>query len=164
MHRTRLFFVVVSLFCAHAALALDCQNFPDYLGQNTAFETDVAAWVNYQRAQAGLPALQPNTLLNAAAQKHAMNMACQHQMAHQLNGVGPGTRISNEGYTWFAYAENVAAGYESASSVVTGWMNSPGHRDNILDAHAMSLSETGVGAYRGPDGRIYYCQVFARPQ
>jgi len=140
-----------------------CSNPPQWLGQNTQLELEINERVNAERAQQGLAPLQLNAQLNVAAQRHAINMGCQGVMAHNLDGQDAGQRMNAAGYSWSAWAENVAMGYTSAPTVVAGWMNSPGHRANILDESSLDLTETGIGAFTGPDGRIYYCQVFARP-
>lgn len=140
-----------------------CSNPPSWLGQNTQLELNINAQVNAERARQGLAPLQLDARLNAAAQRHAINMGCQGVMTHNLDGTDAGTRISSEGYSFSAWAENVAVGYLTATTVVAGWMGSPGHRANILDESSLDLNETGIGAFTGPDGRIYYCQVFARP-
>jgi uncharacterized protein YkwD len=58
------------------------------------------------------------------------------------DGSSPGDRITRAGYTWSAYGENVAYGYATPEQVMNGWMNSPGHRANILNC---SFKEIGVG-------------------
>ena len=56
-------------------------------------------------------------------------------------------------------AENVALGYPDAETVVQGWMNSKGHRANILNSE---VAETGIAIARSSAGGLYYCQVFGR--
>jgi len=63
------------------------------------------------------------------------------------------------GYAYGKIAENVALGYLNAETVVEGWMNSTGHRRNILDREVV---ETGIGIARSSAGGLYYCQVFGR--
>lgn len=62
------------------------------------------------------------------------------------------------GGAWMTAAENVAAGYPDAASVVAGWLASPGHRANIENC---AFTSHGVGVAAGPDGRPYWTQVFA---
>jgi uncharacterized protein YkwD len=75
------------------------------------------------------------------------------------DGSDMGQRITRAGYRWGSAAENVASGFTSAQSVFNGWMNSPGHRDNILSNHV----HMGVGAATGGDGVMYWTQKFASP-
>ncbi|QLJ04158.1 CAP domain-containing protein [Streptomyces sp. NEAU-sy36] len=99
--------------------------------------------VNSERAQAGCQPLTLNPQLTEAAQQHSADMAAHQNMSHTgSDGSDPGTRITRAGYTWSAYGENVAYGYATADEVMAGWMNSPGHRANILDC---GFREIGVG-------------------
>ena len=58
-------------------------------------------------------------------------------------------------------AENVASGQRSAKEVVEGWMNSEGHRANILQGN---YTEIGIGVAKAANGALYYTQVFAKPR
>lgn len=99
---------------------------------------------NLERAQAGLPPLKANPLLQKAAQAHAEAMAQNNFTGHDdpITGTRVADRITDAGYEWISIAENVSAGYETAEAAVSGWMDSPGHRANILSP---TVSEIGVG-------------------
>ncbi|MGW0753374.1 CAP domain-containing protein [Streptomyces sp. NPDC002587] len=104
---------------------------------------EVVALVNKERAKAGCSALTVNEKLTAAALNHSKDMAAHSNMSHTgSDGSNPGERITRAGYTWMTYGENVAYGYSTPEQVMTGWMNSPGHRENILNC---SFKEIGVG-------------------
>lgn len=122
--------------------------------------SEILRLINLERAKAGLGALQLNSLLNQAAQGHADTMASTGQFSHVINGLGPADRVTAVGYSWHAVGENIAWGYGSPDSVMTGWMNSSGHRANILGA---SYTELGVGYTLDAGGRPYWVQVFGRP-
>src|SRR5262245_6691013 len=92
------------------------------------FEAEVVRLTNLERTQRGLQPLRWNGLLNDAARRHAADMARQGRLAHVLDGQDPGDRLDSAGYAWATYGENIAVGYSTARAVVTGWMNSPGHR------------------------------------
>jgi hypothetical protein len=95
----------------------------------------VLALVNEQRAIAGLAPLARVAELDAAALRHSKDMAEGDFMSHTgSDGSNPGQRITASGYRWTSYGENVAVGFPSAESVVAAWMQSPGHRANILGA------------------------------
>ncbi|MFF9184036.1 CAP domain-containing protein [Streptomyces misionensis] len=99
--------------------------------------------VNSERTQAGCQPLTLNPQLAEAAQQHSADMAAHQNMSHTgSDGSDPGTRITRAGYSWSAYGENVAYGYATADEVMAGWMNSPGHRANILNC---GFREIGVG-------------------
>jgi len=109
--------------------------------------TQVIALVNQQRAAAGLGALTSQSQLTTAAQRHSQDMGCNFFMSHTgTDGSTPYSRIFDTGYfTGFSsyyYGENVAAGYATADAVMTAWMNSQPHRDNILSPN---FTEIGIG-------------------
>ncbi|MFG2991395.1 CAP domain-containing protein [Streptomyces sp. NPDC048257] len=103
----------------------------------------VLALVNQERAAAGCSAVSLNAKLTKAAQDHSADMASHSNMSHTgSDGSDPGARITRAGYTWRTYGENVAYGYSSPEKVMEGWMNSQGHRENILNC---SFKEIGIG-------------------
>lgn len=118
--------------------------------------------INAERRHQGLPALVYNAQLDRMAKIQAENMARFQKMAHtipesQLPTLGD--RARHVGYPFGRLAENVALGYPDAETAVQGWMNSSGHRRNILDG---GVEETGIGIARSSAGGLYYCQVFGR--
>jgi uncharacterized protein YkwD len=109
---------------------------------------------NANRAHHGLRTLQPNACLKHAAVRQATLMAQREQMFHQdLSRVMRDCRLDLAG-------ENVAYGYPTGRSVVdVGWMNSEGHRANILNPQFRLM---GIGARKGHNGRWYVAQVLGR--
>jgi uncharacterized protein YkwD len=96
------------------------------------------------------------------AKIQAENMARFQKMAHTIPDASLptlGARAKYVGYSYGRISENVALGYPNAETVVEGWMNSSGHRRNILDRDVV---ETGIGIARSSAGALYYCQVFGR--
>lgn len=127
----------------------------------------VVELTNIERAKAGLAPLKFNPVLAGAAQKHSVDMALNDFFGHtSSDGSGVGDRIKAEGYKWSYCAENVYAGGATPEAAVTGWMNSSGHRRNILDPRTQ---EIGIGYYflANDTGNInykhYWTQVFAKP-
>ncbi|MCX4796388.1 CAP domain-containing protein [Streptomyces sp. NBC_01242] len=103
----------------------------------------VLTLVNRVRAEAGCSPLAKSAKLTKAARAHSADMASHRNMSHtSSDGSAASDRITGSGYDWRAYGENVARGYTTPEDVVAGWMNSPGHRRNILDC---SFKEIGVG-------------------
>jgi uncharacterized protein YkwD len=103
-------------------------------------------------------ALSPELAL--AAEKHAKWMADHGVMSHTgANGSSVGQRVSAEKYYWRGVGENIAAGQRTAEAVMKAWMNSPGHKSNILG----SYKHVGVSFWKDAQGRIFWCVVFARP-
>ncbi|MEU2946202.1 CAP domain-containing protein [Nocardiopsis alba] len=104
--------------------------------------TAVVNLVNEERAAQGCDPVHVDGRLTAAAQEHSEDMAARDYMAHDNpDGEGPGDRARRHGYSSWG-AENVAKGQSSAEQVMEAWMNSPGHRANILNC---DLTAIGVG-------------------
>ncbi|MEV8533817.1 CAP domain-containing protein [Streptomyces sp. NPDC051211] len=121
----------------------------------TGVAAQVVALANKERAKVGCSPLTVNAKLTTAAQNHSKDMAAHGNMSHTgSDGSDPGQRITRAGYTWRTYGENVAYGYSTPEKVMTGWMNSPGHKANILNC---SFKEIGVGLAQ-PNS--YWTQVF----
>ncbi|WP_030213697.1 sigma-70 family RNA polymerase sigma factor [Streptomyces bikiniensis] len=124
---------------------------------HTSVEEQVIALVNAERAKEGCGAVTGNSLLARAAQGHSDDMAARDFFDHtNPDGAGPGERVTATGYGWSTYGENIAMGQRTAEQVMEAWMNSPGHRANILNC---SFKELGVGLHTG-DGGPYWTQVF----
>jgi len=120
-------------------------------------ERQILELTNAERSKEGLQPLTVQAKLTRAAQSHTANMARQRKLDHVLDGQGPTERLTAVGYRGFPWGENVAAGYPDAPAVVRGWMNSPGHRANILKP---AFREIGIGTAIADDGTPYYTQVF----
>jgi len=124
----------------------------DVSAVNAAYEQQVVELVNQERWNNGqLPPLKRNPLLDLAARYHAKDMSDDDYFAHDsYDGAAKvcswSTRISNWYAGWNYLGENIAWGYASPASVMSGWMDSPGHRANILST---SYREIGVGYYTG---------------
>ncbi|MFE0464292.1 CAP domain-containing protein, partial [Kitasatospora sp. NPDC058965] len=127
----------------------------------------VAGWaqqvldlVNTQRAQHGCGAVTANSKLQQAAQHQSDDMAARNFFDHtNPDGAGPQQRIDAVGYQWSSWGENIARGQADPGTVMDSWMNSPGHRANILNC---SFKELGVGIHLGPGGP-WWTQDFGSP-
>lgn len=128
----------------------------------TSDERMVWTLTNQERAENGLPGLSLNGDLVASARAHSTDMAAQNYFDHTaLDGRSAGDRIAAAGYEAWNWGENIAAGYATPQAVVDGWMNSDGHRANIL---SNNYCDIGVGyAYGGDsDYHQYWTQNFGR--
>ena len=119
---------------------------------------------NEERAKAGLDPLELNSELANAAESHSDSMAEDDFFSHTgADGYSVGDRVQSNGYQYSTVGENIAAGYTTAEDVVQAWMDSPGHRDNILNA---DYTEIGIGYefLENDTGAIdynhYWTQVF----
>ncbi|MFF6781092.1 CAP domain-containing protein [Streptomyces sp. NPDC012510] len=103
----------------------------------------VLALVNAERQKAGCAPVTENAKLTKAAQNHSQDMADHQNMSHTgSDGSDMSDRLARVGYRFRSAGENVAAGYGTPESVMDGWMNSPGHRANILNC---GFKEIGIG-------------------
>jgi uncharacterized protein YkwD len=123
------------------------------------FADQVVALVNQQRAANGVsPPLAENAILNMAAEAHAQDMVNNNYFDHNSpNGQTPGDRILAAGYQWTTWGENIAYGYATPADVMVAWMNSPGHRANILNP---AFKDLGVGFAADSGGTMYWVQDF----
>jgi uncharacterized protein YkwD len=126
-----------------------------------SYASQVVTLTNAQRTAHGCKALTVNSILTSVAYAHSKDMAVRNYFSHNTpEGVSPFTRMTKAGYSWQMAAENIAAGYPTPKAVVDGWMNSPGHRANILNC---KLKEIGVGYYAGGSYRYYWTEDFGTP-
>jgi stress response protein SCP2 len=124
--------------------------------------SEVVAATNAERARYGLPALTVDARLGAAAQAHSDDMVRRDFFSHaDPDGQQVWDRALARGYAYRKVAENIAAGQRSAAEVVRGWMDSPGHRANILDGE---LTQIGVGHALGGGYGTTWTQVFGTPR
>ncbi|WP_305788907.1 CAP domain-containing protein [Symbioplanes lichenis] len=118
--------------------------------------------VNQNRRDGGCGGVSADRRLIRAANEHAADMARRGYFAHESpNGDMAGERVEGAGYRWKRYGENIARGQDSVYEVVKGWMNSPEHRENIMDC---KLQQVGLGLAFAPDRTPYWVQDFATPQ
>jgi uncharacterized protein YkwD len=149
--------VFVTLFCLPAAVSA-------WKGPGNPLdpiEKEVVNQVNQERSSRGIPTLVVNYSLEEAAWKHTEHMAAKRVMCHEGCGDGdPGSRIKATGYKAATWGENVASGQASSTEVMKDWMNSAGHKRNILDP---DFTDIGVAFARGGLYGTSWTQVFARP-
>lgn len=136
---------------------------------NAAYEQEVVNRVNSVRAANGLPPLKRVYLLDAAARYHATDLAQDNYFDHDSYDRSAGelvlvcawsARITTYYPGWSSLAENIAAGYATPAAAMDGWLNSDGHRANILSTVNWEL---GVGYYAGSgDYYSYWVQDFGR--
>ena len=126
----------------------------------TADEQRLLDLVNAARASAGCPALTPDSRLSAAALEHSRDMANRSYFEHTSpDGITPWSRMLAAGYQFSLAGENIAAGYSNVDAAFNGWMNSAGHRSNILNC---SFRNMGLGLVNQPGSpwTYYWTQAF----
>ncbi len=132
---------------------------PAAIVQVANVQDSVVASVNEQRANAGQSSVAVDGRLTSAAQSHANDIAQRQVVTHTgSGGTDAGQRIHVYGYGWTTWAENAAAGQQTPAEVMNTWMNSAGHRANILNG---SMVNIGVAAAVGSNGVTYWVMVLA---
>jgi uncharacterized protein YkwD len=115
--------------------------------------------VNAERASRGIAPVSVHPAIQFAAESMAKYEAIASVMTHvSPNGARGGDRIAGAGYAWTAWGENVAAGQPDCATVMAAWMNSPGHRDNILNPRFVHI---GVAAAANGAGVVYWAMDLA---
>lgn len=126
-----------------------------------AQENEVIRLVNAERAKNGLPALKANWELSRVARYKSQDMIDKNYFAHQSPTYGsPFDMMESFGIRFSAAGENIAKGQRTPAEVMNAWMNSPGHKSNIL---SRSYTEIGVGLARNKNGVCYWTQMFIKP-
>ncbi len=156
-----------------AALAMSVMAWSAAAAQNVAgpeLRTLALELVNAERRDAGLPPLEPDAKLDMAAQSHAGDMLARDYYSHHSpEGKGVGDRFQAAGGNrWLLTAENIAQckgcaplpGIDHVLQMHEGWMNSPGHRANVLRE---GLTGFGYGMAADASGTLYAVQTFAGP-
>lgn len=140
----------------------------DVLGYATNVSTySLLQDTNIQRSQNGKSALSLNNQLSQAAQAKANDMVARDYWSHVTpDGKQPWQFIANTGYLYVSAGENLAYGFSTSSSTVAGWMNSPSHRANILNADYL---EVGFGIansanFQGTGEETVVVAMYAKPQ
>lgn len=123
---------------------------------NTSFVNQVAALVNQEREKAGLAPLSLNTTISSAAQVRAKEIVSQFSHTRP-DGRDFSTALQEKGISYKGSGENIAKGQKTPEQVMQGWMNSSGHRANILG----NYTNIGVGYYE-INGVTYWTQLFTR--
>ena len=120
------------------------------------YEQQVINMVNEERAKKGLSALTIQNDLTLAAEVRAREL--EQLFAHtRPDGRNCFTALDDIGIPYSSVGENIAYGYTTPSNVMEGWMNSPGHRANIMNA---GYKKIGVGFWQDEYGRQYWTQIF----
>ena len=117
------------------------------------YESETIRWTNIKRVDAHKVAVKPQSCVDRYAEKQAAWMASHRQLKHQnLHTVLKACKLTR-------VSENIAYGYPTGRAVVTAWMNSSGHRANLLSSPVRLI---GVGAVKDSRGVWWVSQVFGK--
>lgn len=129
---------------------------PDTDTENANFVRQVVNLVNQERAKAGLSPVTADTSIQAAAQVRAKEI--EKSFSHtRPDGSSFSTALTQQGVTYRGSGENIAWGQKTPEQVMNGWMNSDGHRANILNKN---FTKIGVGYHQNASGTNYWTQLF----
>lgn len=131
----------------------------------------VLALINAERAKQGCGPLQVDAKLSQAAERESRDMVTKHFFSHNdPDGATPGSRVKDTGYVYQMIGENIEVNTDTPEDAVASWMNSPGHRANILTC---AFRDTGIAVAVQDDNipvdgvphayKAYWTQVFALP-
>lgn len=127
----------------------------------STLESQVVTLVNKERARRGLHTLKVGKTCSYVARLKSQDMISRSYFSHISPTYGsPFTMMQHYGLRFSAAGENIAYGQPTAASVMNAWMNSAGHRANILNP---SYTYIGVGAAKNSRGVIYWTQEFIKP-
>lgn len=127
---------------------------------DTSTEQEILKLVNAERSKAGVKPLTLNWELSRVAKFKSEDMRDNNYFSHTSPTYGsPFDMIKNFGISYSAAGENIAAGQKTADEVMKAWMNSSGHKANILNANYTQL---GVGKATGGSYGTYWTQMFIK--
>lgn len=125
-------------------------------GAESALGAQVLTLVNQERMDRSLSTLSWHGGLAQVAFEHSWDMSARSFFSHTNPcGEGPSTRVDRAGIPWSVVAENIARGPTTAMAVMVGWMDSSGHRANILDSR---MTHCAIGVYQS-GGDTYWTMV-----
>jgi uncharacterized protein YkwD len=150
------------------APATACPNQTDASLPAVTQQTAMACLVNYARTRSGLPALATNAKLTNAAVRKAADIVTCNQFSHTACGLPFDQRIRDAGYVYRAAGENIAWGsgsYATVRSTMTNWLNSAGHKANILSS---TYRDQGIAVqkatFNGYPGAQIWVHEFGAPR
>ena len=121
-------------------------------------EQQILDSVNEQRRLAGVPELQMDMSLTRAARQRAVEIGTYYDSRHLRTNLGAASTVMNDfGISYYAFGENIAAGYSTVSRVMNEWIQSTPHYNNIVNSR---YSAIGIGVYQSSDGRWFWVQDF----
>lgn len=139
----------------------DAQSIDDERQAESTQAEAILKLVNQERRKAGVPDLKLSDKLTQIAYTKAKDMADKNYFSHDSPTYGsPFDMLKHFGVSYSYAGENIAAGQKSAEEVMNSWMNSSGHKANILNKN---YTELGVGFYRGGQYGTEWVQLFIKP-
>ncbi|MEW9077749.1 CAP domain-containing protein [Terrisporobacter glycolicus] len=127
-------------------------------GSFSSFQKEVTRLVNVERSKRGLSQLSFNSQLSNVATLKSQDMINKNYFSHTSPTYGsPFDMMKQFNISYRAAGENIAMGQRTPAEVVNAWMNSQGHRENILNPN---FTDIGVGVAKSSNGTLYWTQMF----
>ena len=155
-------FSLITILALSSVCAFALNEFDINTQSNSSYEQKVVQLVNVEREKNGLPALYLENSISNVARAKSQDMADNNYFGHQSPTYGSaGDMLLKFGVTWSAWGENIASGQSTPEQVVSDWMNSPSHRENILSPNFIFI---GVGYTTNSTGKAYWTQMFTNDE
>jgi hypothetical protein len=159
-----LFYWILSLLILKLIAISFIYYFPKTVFFADLTKTALIQLTNQERQSLGLPTLKENPQLTQAAYQKAADMLAQDYFSHwSPTGVSPWYWFKKEGYNYQIAGENLAIGFLDSDEVVRAWLNSPSHRDNLLNPNFQEIGLAVLkGDFQGSETTVVV-QLFAKP-
>ncbi len=148
-----LFLILASCSQDNSNILIDEQNTDPTV---SSISQEILQLVNQHRENVGKSTLKPNSIADDIAKDHTDYMISKSKISH--DNFNARFEELQEMVNAKGAGENVAAGYPTAQSVMEGWLNSQGHKDNIEG----NFTHIGISAIKDANGRYYFTQLFYR--
>ncbi|MDP3940834.1 MAG: CAP domain-containing protein [bacterium] len=164
LHHTSLLAVIVLLFVLEFSFSFLHEKRGDILGLRTDIAvTELLSLTNKKREENGLPPVQLDPVLSEAASQKAADMFAGNYWAHNSpNGTTPWVFIKSSGYDYLYAGENLARGFSTSSDVINAWMQSPGHRENMLSPNYKDIGFAVVPGTLTGDETMLVVEMFGK--
>jgi hypothetical protein len=166
LHPEMLLAIIALLFVVNISMRVTARTYPGILGFATNITVDdLLLYTNQERLNKGLNSLQLNPVLSMAAEQKAHDMFEDNYWAHIApDGRTPWDFIVSEGYAYTYAGENLARDFADSKGVVTAWMNSPSHRDNVLRSQYEEIGFAIVNGKLEGNETTLVVQMFGTPR
>lgn len=164
LHLSSLIFLLFFIAFFQVSLTVLSYVKPGVLGFSSNIEPQtIIELTNQERQTKGLASLQSNSVLAEAARQKASQMFTFGCWSHNCHGKTPWWFFKNVGYHYLYAGENLAKDFGDSSSVVKAWMDSPTHRDNILNDNYKEIGVAVVNGVLNGEETTLVVQMFGRP-
>lgn len=164
LHHSTLVIILLTIFGLHFFTEYASSNYEQVLGVSTDISpAALLELTNKKRSEEGLPPLRMNDELSQAAQMKAQDMFAKNYWAHNSpEGTTPWVWVKGSGYEYLYAGENLARGFTNSDDVVQAWMDSPGHRENLMSSNYEDIGFSVQDGNLTGDETILVVQMFGK--